>query len=226
MLERPKVFYNAATNKYVMYIHIDGNTPEGSYKIARVGVAAATPWMAVKNTCEASARSAMRAATSVSLSTTTERRISSSKIARSASISRVFQPIPLRRKRDVSHPAHMEGGAIVHYDGVYYVIGSALTGCNPNPNKYATARILQGPWSEFRDIAPPETKTYGSQSTMQLKIAGTKKTSVIFMGDIWKPHPVGFPLPLDAGGNRRRQLASARTEAVHHRCRHRRTRVQ
>src|SRR5215469_9023220 len=39
VLERPKVFYNAATNKYVMYMHIDGNTPEGSYKIARVGVA-------------------------------------------------------------------------------------------------------------------------------------------------------------------------------------------
>jgi hypothetical protein len=84
-------------------------------------------------------------------------------------------------------PAHMEGGAIVHYNGLYYSIGSALTGWNANPNKYATATSLSGPWSEFRDIAPPEKKTYGSQSTMLIKVTGTKATTVIFMGDIWKP---------------------------------------
>src|SRR5512143_2794639 len=37
VLERPKVFYNAKTRQYVMYMHIDGSTPEGQYKIARVG---------------------------------------------------------------------------------------------------------------------------------------------------------------------------------------------
>jgi hypothetical protein len=82
---------------------------------------------------------------------------------------------------------HLEGGAVVHYNGLYYVIGSALTGWDPNPNQYATANHLEGPWSEFKDIAPPQTKTYGSQSTMMLKVVGTKKTTVIFMGDIWKP---------------------------------------
>lgn len=83
--------------------------------------------------------------------------------------------------------AAMEGGAIVHIEGLYYSIGSGLTGWNPNPNKYATAPTLGGPWTAFKDIAPPETRTYGSQSTMLLKVAGTKDTTVIFMGDIWKP---------------------------------------
>jgi hypothetical protein len=83
--------------------------------------------------------------------------------------------------------APLEGGAIVHYDGLYYAIGSALTGWNANPNKFATAKSLSGPWSEFKDIAPPDTKTYGSQSTMMIKVAGTKSTTVIFMADIWKP---------------------------------------
>ena len=86
--------------------------------------------------------------------------------------------------------AHMEGGAIVHYQGLYYAIGSGLTGWAPNPNKYATAKSLEGPWSEFKDIAPPETN-YGSQSTMMVKVVGTKKTTVIFMGDIWKPRDRG-----------------------------------
>lgn len=84
-------------------------------------------------------------------------------------------------------PAHMESGAIVHYQGLYYSIGSSLTGWNANPNKYATADSLEGPWSEFKDVAPPASKTYGSQSTMLIKITGTKSTTVIFMGDIWKP---------------------------------------
>jgi hypothetical protein len=84
-------------------------------------------------------------------------------------------------------PMHMEGGAVVHYDGLYYAIGSALTGWRPNPNKFATAKSLEGPWSDFQDIAPPEANTYRSQSTMMLKVVGTKTTTVIFMGDIWKP---------------------------------------
>ena len=66
-------------------------------------------------------------------------------------------------------------------------LGSALTGWNPNPNKYATATKLEGPWSEFKDIAPPEKNTYGSQSSMLLKVMGSKTTTVIFIGDIWKP---------------------------------------
>jgi hypothetical protein len=83
--------------------------------------------------------------------------------------------------------APLEGGAVVHYQGLYYALGSALTGWSPNPDKYATAPKLEGPWCEFQDIAPPETKTYGSQSTMLLKVVGAKATTVIFMGDIWKP---------------------------------------
>ena len=53
----------------------------------------------------------------------------------------------------------MEGGAPVHYKGLYYAIGSHLTGWNANPNLYATAKSLAGPWSAFKDICPPEKNT-------------------------------------------------------------------
>jgi hypothetical protein len=101
--------------------------------------------------------------------------------------------------------APLEGGAVVHYEGLYYAVGSALTGWDPNPNKYATAPSLAGPWSEFKDIAPPEAKTYGSQSTMMLKVVGSRSTTVIFMGDIWKPNAkwdsryLWMPLSIGAG---------------------------
>ena len=35
------------------------------------------------------------------------------------------------------------------YEGLYYLNGSGLTGWKPNPNKYATATSLAGPWTEF-----------------------------------------------------------------------------
>jgi hypothetical protein len=83
--------------------------------------------------------------------------------------------------------APLEGGAVVHYGNLYYVIGSHMTGWKPNPNVYATAPSLAGPWTAFKDIAPPEANTYDAQSTMLIKVVGSKKSTVIFMGDIWKP---------------------------------------
>src|SRR5260370_24953175 len=39
--------------------------------------------------------------------------------------------------------APLEGGALVHYGGLYYVLRTHLTGCRPNPNVYATAPSLR-----------------------------------------------------------------------------------
>src|SRR6185312_758636 len=84
-------------------------------------------------------------------------------------------------------PLSLEGGTIVHFGGLYYVLGSHLSGWKANPNVYATAPSLAGPWTEFKNIAPPETNTYESQSTFLLKVVGTKATTVIYMGDRWTP---------------------------------------
>ena len=185
VLERPKVFYNPRTKKFVMYMHID----DARYQLARVGVA-------VSDTVDGD----YRFLTSFRPLNHESRDIGQF-IDDDGTPNLIFEDRPakgfhiaalsddyLTVARDVALiNAPLEGGAVVHYQGLYYALGSALTGWNPNPNKYATATKLEGPWSEFRDIAPPEARTYGSQSTMLLKVAGTKTTSVIFMGDIWKP---------------------------------------
>ncbi|WEA00607.1 family 43 glycosylhydrolase [Mucilaginibacter sp. SJ] len=196
VLERPKVYYNVKTRKFVMYCHVDGQvrsavstaTVTSAYSYARVGVAisdkATGPFRFIRTFRPLGHES----------------RDIGQFIDDDGSAYLIFEdrPFGFRIARlsddylDVEKqicliPAHMEGGAIVHYGGLYYVIGSSLTGWAANPNKYATATDLSGPWTEFKDIAPSETKTYGSQSTMMIKIAGTKKTTVLFMGDIWKP---------------------------------------
>ena len=184
VLERPKVFYNKKTGKYVMYFHLDNR----SYKFARVGVAVSDrpdgSFTFVKSFRPLGHES----------------RDIGQFIDDDGTAYLVFEDRPLGFhiarlsddymdvEKDMSLvKEHMEGGTIVHYNGLYYSIGSALTGWKANPNKYATAASLEGPWSAFKDIAPPEANTYGAQSTMLLKVAGTKSTTIIFMADVWKP---------------------------------------
>lgn len=184
VLERPKVFYNKKTKKYVMYMHIDNS----SYKMARVGVA-----ICDKVDGDYKYLKSFRPLNH-------ESRDIGQFIDDDGTPYLIFEDRPygfriaslsddyLSVDKEICLiPEHMEGGALVHYKGLYYAIGSSLTGWSANPNKYATATSLSGPWSDFKDIAPPEVNTYGAQSTMLLKVVGDKGTTVIFMGDIWKP---------------------------------------
>jgi hypothetical protein len=184
VVERPKVFYNQKTRQFVMYMHLDS----GNYAAAEVGVA-------VSDTVDGTYRFLKHFRPLGQQSRDIGQFIDDDGTAYL-----IFEDRPhgfhiarlsddyLSVTEDVCLvPMAMEGGALVHYDGLYYAIGSHLTGWNPNPNLYATATSLAGPWSEFKDIAPPETNTYGSQSTLLLKVVGTKTTSVIFMGDMWRP---------------------------------------
>ncbi len=209
VLERPKVFYNAKTKKFVMYMHIDGPLPgqSGGYDLARVGVA----------TCDTVDGDYKYLKSFRPLGH--ESRDIGQFVDDDGTAYLIFEDRPngfhiaklsddyLTVEKDICLiRAPIEGGALAHYDGLYYVLGSALTGWNPNPNKYATAKSLAGPWSEFRDIAPPEKNTYGAQSTMMLKITGTKTNCVIFMGDMWRPQAHWDSrylwMPLEIGGGK------------------------
>jgi len=184
VLERPKVFYHAPTKQFVMYAHID----DRAYKFASVAVLCC-------DTVDGNYRYVKSFRPLGHESRDIGQFIDDDGTAylifedrpygfRIAKLSADYLGL---EKEMCLIPEHMEGGALVHYHGLYYVIGSALTGWRPNPNRYATAKTLAGPWSEFKNIAPPEANTYGSQSTMMLKVTGTKTTTVIFMGDLWEP---------------------------------------
>jgi hypothetical protein len=192
VLERPKVYYNSKTGKYVMYMHLDGRVKganSGGYGYARVGVAVSD-----KATGPFSYVNSFRPLEK-------ESRDIGQFIDDDGSAYLIFESRPtkgfyiaklsddyLKVEKETSFiKAPLEGGAIVNYKGLYYLVGSALTGWKPNPNKYATSKSLEGPWSEFLDIAPADSNTYGSQSTMLIKVEGTKSTTVIFMADQWRP---------------------------------------
>ena len=185
VLERPKVFYNRGTQKFVMYLHID----DSEYRFARVGIAVSDvidgQYVYLK-----SFRPLGRESRDIGQFVDDDG--SSYLIFESrptggffiAKLSDDYMTVE-RVVTFIKRP--LEGGSLVRYEGLYYVLGSHLSGWKPNSDVYAVARSLSGPWSEINDIAPPDSNTYGSQSTMLLKVTGSRTTSVIYMGDRWKP---------------------------------------
>ncbi|HVT97306.1 MAG TPA: family 43 glycosylhydrolase [Acidobacteriaceae bacterium] len=185
VLERPKVFYNQRTKRYVMYMHFD----DSKYKLARVGVAVSDkvdgPYRYLRSFRPLGQES----------------RDIGQFVDDDGSAYLIFESRPthgffiaklsddyLNVEKEVSFiPVPLEGGALVHYKGFYYVLGSHLTGWHPNPNVYAVAPTLAGPWTAMKDIAPPETNTYDSQSSMLIKVDGKETETVIYMGDRWNP---------------------------------------
>jgi len=191
VLERPKVFYNAKTGKYILYMHIDGRLPgsPSRYSVASVGVAVCDTidgdYQYVRKFRPLGQES--RDIGQFIDDDGTPYLIFESRPTKGFYIAALSEDY-LDVEREIALiQAPLEGGAIVNYEGLYYTIGSHLTGWWPNPNKYATAERLEGPWSEFADFAPVITNTFLSQSTNLIKIVGTKRTTVIYAGDRWRP---------------------------------------
>jgi hypothetical protein len=184
VLERPKVYYNKKSKKYVMYMHIDVN-----YKLANMGIAVSDnptgPFSYVRRFRPLGFES--RDIGQFIDDDGTAYIIFEDRPSGGFRIAKLSDDYMDVEKNMSLVKARIEGGAIVHYEGLYYCIGSGLTGWKANPNKYATSTSLEGPWTEFKDIAPAETNTYGSQSSMLIKVIGFRETKVIFIGDIWKP---------------------------------------
>lgn len=207
-IERPKVFQSKTTGKFVMYLHLDGQAPGNwsRYSIARVAIA----------TCDTvdgdyqyvrSFRPLGKESRDIGQFIDDDGEaylIFECRAEKGFYIAKLSDDCMEVEKEIAFIQAPIEGGAIVRHEGLYYCIGSQLTGWWPNANKYATAEKLEGPWSEFKDFAPPETHTWGSQSTNLLKISGTDTTTVIYLGDIWRPYELSDSrylwYPLEIGG--------------------------
>jgi hypothetical protein len=203
ILERPKVFYNQPTHRYVMYAHIDGrgysyaavavfvcNTIDGNYRYVKSFRPLGHQSRDIGEYVSPNGKAYLLF----------EDRPSGFRIVQ---LSRNYLSI---RKNVCLIPDHLEGLGLVHYHGLYYVVGSHLTGWRANPDVYATAKSISGPWSRFHNIAPPKTNTYNSQSGYLLKIVGTRATTVIYMGDRWTPPHLWNSryiwMPLQIGGGR------------------------
>jgi hypothetical protein len=205
VLERPKVYFSPATHKFVMYMHLD----DQHYKYAHVSVAVSDKVTGPYHFVRAFRPLGLESRDIGQFVDDDGQAylIFESRPSGGFFIARL-SPDRLKVERPAVAFVHapLEGGALVHYHGLYYVMGSHMTGWKANPNVYATSKQLGGPWTTFKEIAPGSADTYGSQSTFLLKVKGTKRTAVIFMGDIWKPRKLWdsrylwMPLQMKDGG--------------------------
>ncbi|KAG2007717.1 hypothetical protein GB937_008367 [Aspergillus fischeri] len=180
VVERPKVLYNEATSKYVMWMHID----DSSYKEAKTGVATSSS-VCGKYTYLGSFQPLGQQSRDMGLFKDDDG---------SAYLLTEDRPNGLRINRltnDYTNvtstvhlfPEHIESPAMYKKNGVYFMFGSQLTGWSTNDNKYTTATSLSGPWSSWANFAPSGSNTFNSQTTFILGVGDT----VMFMGDRWVP---------------------------------------
>lgn len=184
VLERPKVFYNEKRNKFVMYAHIDNAT----YDFAHIATAES----------DSICGSYMFLRTFRPLGNESRDigqyidRDGKHYLVSSGPVNRFYIYKLDDNDLDVEKIVKVftedfEAGALAQHNGRYYLVASDRTWWAANPNRYSTAQELQGPWTEFRNIAPPAANTYGSQSSMLLNVVGSERSSLIFMGDQWNP---------------------------------------
>lgn len=182
VVERPKILRNAATGKYVMWMHIDTQ----DYRYARVGVAVADrpcgPY-----TYQGSFRPQGYESRDMGLFQDDDGTAYLMAEDRPNGL-RIFELTAdytqIKRHVALIAPA-LESPAILKTGGRYFLLGSHLTGWSPNDNSYITATSLAGPWSAQRGLAPASTKTFSSQTSFVLPVTGTGGTTYMYVGDRW-----------------------------------------
>lgn len=206
IVERPKVLFNSSTNTFVMYMHIDNS----NYSEAKVGVATSkTPCgpYSYRGSFQPLGHQSRdiglfqdRNGTAYLLS---EDRASGLRIDKLSS-----DYLSVVRAGgsggSVAVFADYEAPAMVKANGIYYVLGSHLTGWSLNDNVYATASSISGHWSSFKDFAPAGTHTYQTQTANIIPVSGSSGTTYIYAGDRWNTSNLGESqmvwLPLTLSG--------------------------
>lgn len=192
IVERPKVLYDGATGKYVMWMHID-NT---SYSDRRAGVATSTTPCGPYTYLGASAPLGHQSRDlGLFKDDDGTAYLMHDDPAGYLRIDRLSADYTTAQSAVASFP-ELEAPAIAKVNGRYFLLGSHLTGWGTNDNVYASATSLSGPWSGFSNVAPAGTRTYDSQTSFLLPVTGSAGTSYVYIGDRWNAGDLNSSLPV------------------------------
>ncbi len=172
VLERPKVIYNDATGKFVMWLHVDSD----DYNYAAAGVAVCDSPTGEFKYIESvhpngqisrdmtlykdKDGAAYLLYSSEGNATLYISRLTDDYLAQSGTFTRNF---PGR---------YREAPAICKRGGKYYLISSGCSGWSPNEAEYAVADHPLGPWTVMGNpcVGPDADKTFYGQSTFLLPV--------------------------------------------------------
>lgn len=210
VLERPKVIYNEKTDKYVLWLHVDGpyEGSDSNYAKAKAGVAVSDSPTGPFEYLESNRLNKMPDGYEFKVKNTGMARdmtlfvdddgtayiIYASEENYSLYISKLNEEYTAIAGEEYGkdftraiYDGHREAPAMFKYDGKYYLITSGATGWDPNPAKYHVAESVLGEWKDMGNptIGEGAATTHGSQSTYVIPV-DPEKGKFIYMGDRWK----------------------------------------
>ena len=192
IVERPKVVYNALTQKYVMFLHLDTE----DYQFARVGVAVCDQpagdyqFLGSFSPNQAESRDmtvfkdqdgkAYLFHSSEWNATLYVAELSADYCQTTGVFTRNFVK------------ASREAPAVFKRQGKFYCLSSGCTGWDPNAAEYAVAENIYGPWKVVGNpcIGPNSDKTFFSQSAFIFPVSDYND-AYIAMFDQWKKEDIG-----------------------------------
>ncbi|GHG89045.1 RICIN domain-containing protein [Streptomyces lanatus] len=184
-IERPKVMYNAATGKFVMWMHKENGT---DYSEARAAVAVSDT-VDGNYTWQGSFRPlGQHMSRDITVFVDTDGTGYMASAARENYDLQIYRLTSdytgiAALVADPWHGGHREAPALFKRNGVYFMLTSGATGWNPNQQQYATATSIAGPWTAMTNIG--DSTAYGSQTAYVLPVQGTSTTSYLYLGDRW-----------------------------------------
>lgn len=210
-VERPKVIYNPATKKFVLWMHLE----QGRYTYARAGVATsdhpAGPFTflhairPITNNFNFDTNSPTRqhefGGTFRDMNVfvdddgrayvfyASEDNWTMYVVRLNAEFTGPEQPtVEGKTWARIFVRQMREAPAPFKHNGRYYLVTSACTGWKPNEAGYAVAENILGPWENKGNpcIGPEANLTFRSQSTFVLPAPG-QPGNFIYLGDRWKP---------------------------------------
>ncbi|UXY30703.1 RICIN domain-containing protein [Streptomyces sp. HUAS TT20] len=184
-IERPKVIYNAATGKFVMWMHKENGV---DYSQARAAVAVSDTvdgTYTYQGSFRPLGQYMSRDLTAYVDTDGTAYMISAANENYDLHIYRLTADYTAIAGL-VANPwpgGHREAPALFKRGGVYFMLTSGATGWNANQQQYATAPSPSGPWTAWTNVG--DSTAYGSQTAYVLPVTGTSGTSYLYMGDRW-----------------------------------------
>ena len=184
IIERPKVIYNEASKKYVMWLHWEG----ASYATAEAGVFTSTTvdgdYTQVRHFRPNDRMS--RDDTLFKDDDGTAYFLSASNENADLSLYELTADYTdMKRQITTLWPgSYREAPAIMKANGRYYIVNSAATNWDPNQQKYSTATSMQGPWSALANVG--NENGFDTQTAYVIPVQGAKATTYIYAGDRWQ----------------------------------------
>ncbi|WP_305785372.1 RICIN domain-containing protein [Symbioplanes lichenis] len=179
-IERPKVVWNAATGRYVMWMHKENGTDYGEARAAVASSATIDGAYTYHGSFRPLNQHMSRDITLYEEGGTAYM-ISAADENRDLQIYRLTADY-LQIAALVGNfwdNATREAPALFKRNGVYFMLTSGTSGWNPNQARYATATSIGGPWSGWTNVG--DSTTFGSQPAYVLQVGN----AFLYMGDRW-----------------------------------------